>query len=95
LARLGANPGGDAARAVLRELGVRTPADAGSAIGELSGRELEIAELVALGLSNADIAARPYVSVRTVEHHVSRVLGKLGLKRGAEVAGALLRSAPP
>jgi DNA-binding NarL/FixJ family response regulator len=58
----------------------------------LSGRE--IAELVALGLSNGEIAARFFVSVRTVEHHVSRVLSKLGLKRRAEVASALLRSAP-
>jgi DNA-binding NarL/FixJ family response regulator len=48
-----------------------------------------------LGLSNGEIAARLYVSTRTVEHHVSRVLAKLGLKRRAEVATALLRPTSP
>jgi DNA-binding CsgD family transcriptional regulator len=93
--RLGASPGADAARALLRELGVRAPADGANASGDLSSRERKIAELVALGLSNGEIAARLYVSTRTVEHHVSRVLAKLGLKRRAEVAAALLRPTSP
>jgi DNA-binding NarL/FixJ family response regulator len=93
--RLGAGPSADAARALLRELGVRAPADSASAQGDLSSREREIAELVALGLSNGEIAARVFVSTRTVEHHVSRILAKLGLKRRAEVASALLRSTSP
>jgi non-specific serine/threonine protein kinase len=44
----------------------------------LSRRESEVAELVASGLTNRDIAARLVVSVRTVDVHVDRILTKLG-----------------
>ena len=44
----------------------------------LTARELEILELVSGNRSNREIAAELVVSVRTVEHHVSAVLGKLG-----------------
>ena len=43
-------------------------------------------ELLRNGLSNADIAAREHNSVRTIEHHVSAILAKLGLRSRAEAA---------
>jgi predicted ATPase/DNA-binding CsgD family transcriptional regulator len=46
---------------------------------ELSVREAEVLDLVAERLTNAEIARKLYVSVRTVESHVSSLLRKLGL----------------
>jgi non-specific serine/threonine protein kinase len=54
--------------------------------GGLSERELEVARLVAEGLANKVIAARLYVSVRTVEVHVRHVLAKLGLENRTQLA---------
>lgn len=53
--------------------------------GELSERELEVLRLVALGNTNAEIAAELYVSVRTVETHRAHVQQKLGVKARAEL----------
>lgn len=44
--------------------------------------------LLAEGLSNADIAARLTVSAKTVDHHVSAVLGKLGVSSRGRAAAA-------
>ena len=45
----------------------------------LTNRQLEVAKLVARGLSNAEIASRLYISPKTADHHVSAILAKIGL----------------
>lgn len=51
----------------------------------LSRRELEIAELVAMGLTNQEIAQRLIISTRTVESHLTHIKTKLGLSRRAHL----------
>jgi predicted ATPase/DNA-binding NarL/FixJ family response regulator len=53
---------------------------------ELSDRELEVARLVANGLSNPMIAAELFVSTATVKTHVSHILSKLGLDSRVQLA---------
>jgi DNA-binding CsgD family transcriptional regulator/tetratricopeptide (TPR) repeat protein len=84
LDRLGAWPAAEAAARRLRESGVRKlprrPRRATLANpGRLTGRELEVLQLLAQDLRNADVAARLHISAKTVDHHVSAILGKLGV----------------
>lgn len=58
----------------------------------LTAREAEIAALVADGHSNRQIADQLHLSTKTAAHHVSAILGKLGLERRSQVAGALGRT---
>lgn len=59
----------------------------------LTVREAEIADLMADGLSNPEIARRLVLSEKTVGHHASAVLAKLSVRRRAEVARAMSRYA--
>jgi non-specific serine/threonine protein kinase len=52
----------------------------------LTGRQLEIARLIADGLSNKQIAARLFLSERTVETHITNVLNKLGLNSRVQIS---------
>ena len=61
-------------------------AAAADGVFELSARELEVARLVADGLSNPAIAAALFVSVATVKTHVSPILAKLGLDSHTQLA---------
>ncbi|MDQ0934215.1 helix-turn-helix transcriptional regulator [Streptomyces turgidiscabies] len=76
---------GDAARCRhrLRELGVEAVGSRGRRGygSELSPREQEVAELLTGGATNQDIARTLFLSPRTVEKHVARVLTKLGRSR--------------
>ncbi len=80
--RLGAGPLEARAARRLTELGHRVPARARTETlanpAGLTGRQLEVADLLAQGLTNKEIAVRLGLSVRTVEHHVEAVLAKLG-----------------
>jgi pimeloyl-ACP methyl ester carboxylesterase len=58
---------------------------------ELSRRELDVLALVAEGLTNETIAARLYISVRTVERHLSNVYAKLRLSGKSALAAAAAR----
>ncbi|HET8616241.1 MAG TPA: LuxR C-terminal-related transcriptional regulator, partial [Actinomycetales bacterium] len=88
---LGARPAADLVRRQLRTTGVRKiprgprESTSGNPWG-LTARELQVLELVAGGLSNAAIASRLVLSTRTVEHHVSAVLQKLGTASRGEAA---------
>ncbi len=73
-------PSSSRAHRLATQGGIRTPAVAAAASPlPITAREHEIATLVAAGLSNRQIADRLVVSVRTVEGHVYRIFGKLGI----------------
>jgi DNA-binding CsgD family transcriptional regulator len=58
----------------------------------LSGREAEIAEMVAMGYTNIQIAGQLFCSVRTIETHLSRIFAKLGVDSRSGVATVLSRA---
>ncbi len=57
-----------------------------AALAKLADRELEVAEAIGRGLSNADIAAELYMSVATVKAYVTRIFVKLGVENRVQVA---------
>jgi ATP/maltotriose-dependent transcriptional regulator MalT len=61
----------------------------GRASPELTETERRVAELVAEGLSNKEIAARLFLAVRTVEANLTKVYGKLGIRSRTELASRL------
>jgi DNA-binding CsgD family transcriptional regulator len=74
-------------RQKLRAQGVRGPRQSTRAHpAGLTSREVQILELLDEGLRNADIATRLHLSPKTVDHHVSSVLSKLGVKTRGEAA---------
>ncbi len=91
LNHLGARPAAALVRRRLRRLGVTRlprgpqPNTRANPAG-LTTRQTEILGLLATGLSNAEIAERLVVSTRTVDHHVSAVLQKLGVRTRREAA---------
>ena len=97
------------AQGVLRELGAHAETDRVAAFlrahgvaggpgprdgGAITVREQEVLALLAVGLSNKEIAARLHVSRKTAEHHVSSILAKLGLRNRAEAAAYAARGEP-
>jgi predicted ATPase/DNA-binding CsgD family transcriptional regulator len=80
--------GGDAAP------GDQLVAVSGATPGLLTRREREIAELVASGLSNREIAARLFISKRTVDAHVEHIFGKLEISSRVQLTLLLQDRAP-
>ena len=88
------------AKARLRQAGVRTRSPAAthratSGWDALTETERKVAALVAGGHSNPDVAARMFVSRRTVQSHVSSILVKLGCTSRVELAVAVTRRGAP
>jgi DNA-binding CsgD family transcriptional regulator/tetratricopeptide (TPR) repeat protein len=94
--RLGARPDLERLRQRLRASGARhiprgpRPSTRGNPLG-LTAREAEIAVLLARPLTNARIGARLHISPKTVDHHVSAILGKLGVATREEAGRVALK----
>ena len=93
LRQLGARPAATMVARRLRERGASVPrgprATTRANGAQLTTREVEVLRLVADGLRNGDVADRLFVSRRTIDHHVSSILRKLGVRsRGEAVAAA-------
>jgi ATP/maltotriose-dependent transcriptional regulator MalT len=88
---LGATRAMDAAAGFLRELGERAGARP-RATGELTAREREVLDLLALGMSNARIAQTLVISEKTAGHHVSSILTKLGVSNRTQAAAYASRT---
>jgi DNA-binding CsgD family transcriptional regulator len=82
--RLGTTLWAERARGELRRISGRAPAP-----GALTPAETRIAALVAEGKTNREVAAALFLSERTVEGHLSRVYGKLGVRSRTELAREL------
>ena len=88
---LGASRDADRAASLARQLG--GPARTGPKLaGDLSAREREVLALLAEGLTNAEIAARLFISTKTAGNHVSNVLSKLHLRSRQEAAAYAVRT---
>jgi predicted ATPase/DNA-binding CsgD family transcriptional regulator len=89
----------DRGAALALALGESTAVEPGRHLGKsvdpLGKRERQVAELLAQGLSNKEIAGRLFISERTVETHVYNVLNKLGFNSRVQIAGWVSAGAEP
>ena len=96
LQRLGARPATTRVARALRERGARDVRQGPRSTtrenpGGLTARELEVVALIAEGLRNAEIASRLFMSERTVAHHVSAILRKLGVATRGQASAEAAR----
>jgi DNA-binding NarL/FixJ family response regulator len=65
---------------------IRPERNKAALLSELSDREIGILNLVSEGLSNKEVAKRLALQEKTVKHHMTRVLAKLGVRNRTEAA---------
>jgi len=94
LAAIGMEGFAERARTELLATGERARKRTVETRDDLTAQERQIAELARDGLSNPDIGARLFLSPKTVEWHLHKVFGKLGIHSRHELANALQVSAP-
>jgi DNA-binding CsgD family transcriptional regulator len=85
--RLRATPWSEQAR---RELGAGRRSSRRDAVAELTGHERRVAALVTQGATNKEAAAALFVTPKTVEHHLTSIYAKLGVRSRSELTRALL-----
>jgi DNA-binding CsgD family transcriptional regulator/tetratricopeptide (TPR) repeat protein len=68
------------------EIAAPAPSFEGLPVGLLTARENEIARVVAVGMTNKEIAAALTISPKTVAAHIEHILAKLGFSRRAQIA---------
>src|SRR4051794_48446 len=83
---LGATPWAERSRAELRATGESTHKRDPAALAELTPQELQVARLVADGLSNKEVAAHLFLSPRTIDAHLRSVFSKLGVTSRTQLA---------
>ncbi|MFF5858156.1 AAA family ATPase [Streptomyces sp. NPDC012751] len=91
--RLDARPWADRTTAELRATGAPAATEP-SPVSALTPQQFQIAELAARGLTNRDIAARLYLSPRTVGYHLHKIFPKLGIRTRAQLRDALSQDPP-
>lgn len=91
--RIGASSRVSETLSLLRDLGIATQPGQRTP-GQLTRRETEVLALVVQGLTNREIGQRLFISAKTVEHHVSRILSKLNLRNRSEAAAFVVGEMP-
>ncbi|HET6510460.1 MAG TPA: AAA family ATPase [Baekduia sp.] len=101
--RLGAMPWAERARVELRATGGAAAAETDSAhkdavaaagLDELTAHELQIARLVAYGMTNREVAAKLFLSPKTIEYHLSQIYRKLDLRSRTQLASLMASEMP-
>jgi DNA-binding CsgD family transcriptional regulator len=101
--RLGATPWADRARVEMRATGgaaaegdaAEKEAVAAAGLEELTAHELQIARLVAYGMTNREVAGKLFLSPKTIEYHLSQIYRKLDLRSRTQLAGLMASELPP
>ncbi len=91
---LGARPWAERAFRELEAVGAVAVRSPPSAVADLTPRELQVAVGVATGATNAEVAARLFMSEKTVARHLSSVFAKLGIRSRTELAARFARITP-
>ena len=87
--RCGAATLAETARSELRASGIRRPREALTGVDALTASERRIAEMAAAGASNAEIAQGLFLTVKTIEMHLTHTYRKLDISGRSQLAEAL------